>query len=366
MKNIKFLAAVGPLSFTALAGQHGRCYGEPMPKGTHHNAIVRQWELLKLLPSRGPGITVRDLVGRLTRDGFVVHKRTIERDLTTLSTLFSIVCNDKGTPYGWHWMPGEGADLPSITIADAVSLQIIEGLVRPLLPSAILESIEPRLRQARASLEALAESNRHARWIDKVRHVPPAMPLLPPHVDANVLGALHEALLQEKQVDVVYQRPGATAKPSELRLHPLGLVQRGPVGYLVATAFDYADVRLYAVHRFQSAVLTDEAVHLPDRFSLDDYIAEGGLHFGNGESIKLDAWISERLADRLAETPLAADQKLTPKADRVRLKATVIDSWQFTWWLLSQGPALEVLKPASLRTRIAEQLHSAAALYPSE
>jgi predicted DNA-binding transcriptional regulator YafY len=192
------------------------------------------------------------------------------------------------------------------------------------------------------------------------------MPLLPPHLDAEALGVLHEALLQEKQVDVVYQRPRATAKPSELRLHPLGLVQRGPVGYLVATAFDYADVRLYAVHRFQRAVLTAENIHVPDNFSLDDYIAEGGLHFGNGESIKLDAWISMKLAARLAETPLAVDQKLTPKADHVRLKATVLDSWQLTWWILSQGPALEVLKPISLRKRIAEQLHSAAALYPSE
>lgn len=38
---------------------------------------------------------------------------------------------------------------------------------------------------------------------------------------------------------------------STYHLHPLALVVRGPVTYLVATASDYPDVRLYALHRIQ-------------------------------------------------------------------------------------------------------------------
>ena len=324
-----------------------------MPNGTHRNALVRQWEMLKMLPSRGPGITVSDLVDRLTHEGFEVHRRTIERDLVTLSTVFSIQCNDKGTPVGWHWMPGESANLPSLTIADAVSLIIVEDLVRPLLPGAVLESLEPRLRQARVSLNALSEL-KHARWIDKVRHVSPTMPLLPPHVEPVVLEVLQEALLQERQVKVTYINP-RIRMTSDLQLHPLGLVQRGPVGYLVATAFHYGDVRLYAIHRFQKAALLKEPINIPVNFSLDEFIAKGSLHFGNAKTIKLVAYVSNNLASILEETPLSEDQIITVKDDKNLVKATLTDSWQLTWWILSHGPGFEVLKPTGAR----RQLHLA-------
>lgn len=109
-----------------------------MPKATHHHALARQWELLRLLPSRLPGITASELASRLQNCGFAVSKRTIERDLSELSTLFGIACNDKGTPYGWYWMNGEPADLPGISITDAISLNLIEEFLRPLVPAAML------------------------------------------------------------------------------------------------------------------------------------------------------------------------------------------------------------------------------------
>lgn len=114
----------------------------PNKKANHH-ALARQWEILKTLPNRGPGITVRELADKIFEAGFSVTKRTIERDLTELSALFPLMHNDKGTPRGWHWMPGADADLPGLTLADALSLRIVEDLLRPLLPAAVLESLEP-------------------------------------------------------------------------------------------------------------------------------------------------------------------------------------------------------------------------------
>ena len=72
-----------------------------MPKAAQHHALARQWELLKQLPSRAPGITARELVTQLNTAGFAVTKRTIERDLVELAGVFGIECNDKSTPFGW-------------------------------------------------------------------------------------------------------------------------------------------------------------------------------------------------------------------------------------------------------------------------
>ena len=119
-----------------------------MPKATHHAAIAQLFELLKLLPSRGAGITAREICARLEASGFVVSKRTVERELAELSRLFGLECNDKSQPYGWRWAQSQGLHLPGLSLNDALSLCMVEDLLRPLAPRAMLESLEVRFAEA--------------------------------------------------------------------------------------------------------------------------------------------------------------------------------------------------------------------------
>ena len=334
-----------------------------MPKADSRQTLARQWELLKLLPSRPPGITAAELTSRLSGLGYPVTKRTVERDLNDLARLFGFTCNDKGNPYGWHWMPGASLDVPGLSLSDALSLRIVEEALRPLLPAAVLQAIEPRLQQARAKLAELAPGNAQARWADKVRTVPAALPLLPPQLASGVLDAVQDAVLREVQMDVQYARAGERA-PQAATLHPLALVQRGPVSYLVASAFDYPDVRLYAVHRLRSVTVLEQPVRRPQGFELDAYIASGALQFGAGKPLRVRLRLTEPLAALLRETPLAADQTLGAVRRGVcTLSATVHDTWQFHWWLLSHADEAVVLAPAALRRAVAERIASAADLY---
>jgi len=207
-----------------------------MPKATHHHALARQWELLRLLPSRLPGITANELAGRLQGNGFVVSKRTVERDLSELSTLFGIACNDKGMPYGWYWMNGEPADLPGVSITDAISLNLIEEFLRPLVPAAMLATLEARFRQAKKKLEELSVDNKAARWIDKVRYVPPTLALIPPIITEGILEIIQEGLLTEKQIALRYHKPSSST-PHDLILHHWGLpnAEQQPIWLLLPT-----------------------------------------------------------------------------------------------------------------------------------
>ena len=326
-----------------------------MPKKSHHQAIGRLLEILKRLPTRGPGISARELTDWLTDEGFEVSKRTVERDLSALAVHFQLVYNDKSVPYGWRWMSDAVTEFPALTVADAMSLHLVEDLLAPLLPAALLDSLRPRFRQARKKLDSLSKEHPNSRWLDKVRHVPPTLPLLPPKIVDGVLATVQEGLLTDRQLEIAYQRPG-DEEAMALRLHPLGLVQRGPVTYLVATAFTYTDVRLYAVHRITGASVQAEPAHRPDGFSLDEYIAQGALQFGDGRTIRLKARVSPWLADILTETPLTADQRLEPIGDELRLTATITDSWQLRWWILSQGAGMTVLEPDTLRREITQTL----------
>jgi predicted DNA-binding transcriptional regulator YafY len=152
-------------------------------------------------------------------------------------------------------------------------------------------------------------------------------------------------------------------KAKELRLHPLAMVQRGNVPYMVATSFDYSDVRLYPVHRFEQVTMSDQKVTVPEGFFIDDYLASGAMDFGGGEEIQFRAKLGESLANYLAETPISADQKLSYQNDAWQVEATVRDSWQFHFWILSQGAEVEVLAPKALRNSVRSNLEAALGQY---
>lgn len=327
-----------------------------MPSNKTRNTLARQWELLKLLPTRGSGKSAMEISDALAEAGFAVSKRQVERDLLNLQEVFGLECNDAGIPYGWRW-GSASVELPGVTLAEALSLQIVEETLKPLLPSSVLRTVQPRFEQAKSKLAALAEQSPAAAWAGRVMSVPPTLPVLPPAVDEELLDLVQTALLNSEQIEATYQ--GFSDEPKALHLHPLGLVVRGAVTYLVATAFDYADVRLYALHRFQSVGRTYAAANRPKGFELAQYVDEGALQFGNGKALKLVARIDESLAKHLAETPLSSNQKIKQIDNAYELSASVVDSWQLLWWVLSQGGAIEIVSPTALRNRVVSSLKEA-------
>lgn len=334
-----------------------------MPNANHETTLARQWELLKMLPSRGPGITSRDIRDRLEHAGHDVSKRTIERDLSELSRVFPILSNEISKPFGWLWKPGARVDFPGIDLAEAVSLGLLEDLLRQMIPPSFTEALEGRFAAAREKLKALSQ-NRHAKWSDLIRYEAPGLPLRKPSIHPDVSRVVQEALMRKLQLKVHYRAPGSTTN-KELLLHPLAIIQKGERAYLLATAFDYADVFHYALHRMHAAETLVEPAKRPAHFSLDTFLAQGGGQFGNGKTISLKAHLTDNLAAILLETAISSDQKITTRAGKNTLTATVKDSWQLHFWILSQGAAITVVQPSALRKEIIGKLQAALANYQS-
>ncbi len=339
-----------------------------MPNATTRRTLARQWEILKALPRRGPGISVADLENLLRAQGFEVTPRTLQRDLVELAGVFRIECNDKGKPFGWRWAEGTALDLSGLTVAEAVSLQLIEQAIRPLLPEAIVQSMAQRFEQARQKLAAL--DGRRPAWDAHCRFVSDGAPLQPPRIDEDVLATVQDALGAAEQLLVRYSSAAhllsaetglAQDERPAMPLHPLALINRGPVIYLLATSWDYDDPRLFALHRMHSAERTYAPARRPAGFSLDGWLRQNGGQFGQGEHWALRAQVAPELAVILRETPLSPDQQLDAASGL--LTATVADTWQLHWWLMSQGDAIEVLAPTALRQRMGEALRRAAARY---
>ena len=332
-----------------------------MPSNKTRNSLARQWELLKLLPTRTEGKTAKQLAEGLIEAGYEISKRQVERDLLDLQEFFGLECDDDQMPYKWRWSFDRPADLPAITLAEALSLVVVEDTLKPLLPLSVQRALQAKFSQARSQLAMMSKKSSTARWAGKVKTVPTTLPLLPPLISEEILEVIQNALLLDEQIEATYQ--GMSDKVIELRLHPLAMVTRGSVVYLVATAKEFSDVRLYALHRFKAATRTFEKLKSLKGFSLDKFIDDGALQFGEGGEIELLAILSDELARLLSETPISGDQTLKARGGKWHLKATVLDSWQLRWWILSHGPGIQILKPTPLAKEIEKTLKAAVAQY---
>lgn len=330
-------------------------------------------DAVRRLSYTGNWVTQPEIVRDLKGQGYAVEKHHVLRDLKALAELFhQLECNDNsrgdtrrsGLAYGYRWVGKDVVKQTGLAIPEALSLVMVERYLKQALPSTLTRALDSWFEKARNTLR-LQSRNEVARWTDKICIVQPTQPLLSPQIPNDVLNVIHEAVLREEQVRVQYRSSGG--EPKKLVLHPLGLIQRGPASYLVALAFDYDDVLLYALHRIASAERFHEPARKLEAFNLKEYADEQG-HFGTGRRITLKARISPSLATILSETPLSEKQTLSSNdADEWRvITARVKETWQLHWWVLSQGEDIEILRPKSLRAEIKKSLLEASNHYEKQ
>ncbi|WP_341326449.1 WYL domain-containing protein [Methylotuvimicrobium sp. KM2] len=305
-------------------------------------------------------VTGREIVQDLKAQGYAVEIHNIRRDLKALLPLHpQLEVNDNskgdgkpinGLPHGYRWVGTNVEPATGLTLPEALSLVMVERYLSQSLPVLLTQSLHDLFQKAQQTLD-LHKKSQVTHWPEKITVIQPAQTLLSPSIDSTVLTIVHESLLMERQIQVcyqsIYQKIG---KEKNYRLHPLGLIQRGPITYLVAMANDYEDAYIYALHRIISAQLLDEASRQNDDFDLNVYAQKQG-HFGSGETIFFKARIVDHLAATLSETPLHKSQVIMEddKPGYKILQAELANTWQLRWWILGEGERIEVIEPKSLR-----------------
>ena len=317
-----------------------------MPKSNNNNTIARQWEMLKMIPKKAPGITATELVSKLSYAGIDVSKRTVERDLRDLSMIFPIAATDSVPPFGWYWIRDIGCEFGGVEVSEAVSLTLAEDILKSVLPVSMLKTLEPRFESARKKLAAL-DSLPISKWSSKVRYIPDSLPTTQPFVKNSILETLQTALVGGRQIKVAYDP--MWKKTKTYMLNPLAIVQRGARGYLIAVIDGYENPVQFEIQRLRSVEILKTSAIRPKGFSLDKYIESGVMQFGQGEVVKLKANVSETLAMYLDECEIAKDQKLRFVDGKWQLSATIKNSWQLMFWIRSQGSDITVLSPKSIR-----------------
>jgi predicted DNA-binding transcriptional regulator YafY len=334
----------------------------------------RRLRILAMFKGSEP-LTTQMIFKRLQGTAEEMDERSVQRVLALLGDAgYLDVVNPDAKPLYWRWPKGRKfMTLPRLSDQEVLAFRLLERFLEPLLPRSSYRALLPYFKTAQDELERMPGWASVRNWETKVRVVPPAQPLLPPeppsalatatagkdweHQQEQIRTAILEALFENRQCAVEYQQLWRD-EPACWTLHPLVYLQRGPAFYLLCTIDDHTDVRQLALHRMRSASVLDQKASQPAGFDVDREVERSQGMGGSGEPLRLVARFWKRAGLHLLETRLAADQVVGDEDDdHFRLTATVNDTAQLRWWLLSFGSKVEVLEPTELREEMANQAY---------
>tara|TARA_R110001592_G_scaffold66617_1_gene204531 strand:- start:6286 stop:7278 length:993 start_codon:yes stop_codon:yes gene_type:complete len=328
------------------------------------SSSLRKLLLLRYIPRAPKSIDTTALHSRLLDEGYMVTERTVQRDLEELSISFAICSDESSKPYHWFFpLDAEPVNIPAMSPQMALTFKLVEKFARNSFPKHVLDNLAPYFEQSTKELNSLG-NNRLAKWPNKVEAISDGMIFQPPNIKNSVIEAVYEGLLNNKCLQGVYTPRGSDTQKN-YQIHPLGIVSKGAVIYLVCTLRDYGDIVQLALHRFDSAQLINIDLSYPDDFDLKEYVEKGGFGILNSDKIIIFVGRFQlKQGQHLFETPLSSDQVVTMETDgRFTLKASVPDTMYFRWWLLSLGDKVEVLEPRWLKDKIVETARHTLSLY---
>jgi len=327
--------------------------------------LYRQWVMLTKIPRYPRKVTVTALESILRGEGYIIDTRTIQRDLNKLSISFPLNYDTEGRKNYWFWIEDAiTQDLPGMDPVTALAFEMAQSYLKPLLPKATLDLLQPYFDRAGEVLSEQSESLLRT-WPNKVSVIERGPVLQQPNIKPEIQQVVYQALLEEKPIQACYQTRGSKT-PKDYLMHPLGIVSRMGVIYLICTLWDYDDVKQFSLHRFTKAEMVDEPIRIKPDFSLQHYVGND-QQFAyplQDKPIQLKVLFDQQTAGHLAETPLSEGQILTSQADgRVLLEAELIDTLELRWWLQGFGDNVEVCEPLSMRNKFKEVALQLTTLY---
>lgn len=188
-----------------------------------------------------------------------VSERTARRDLDALATAGVPVYSVQGRGGGWRLVGGARTDLSGLTASEARALFLALGPASdatPAMKAALRKLVHALPKPFQVQAEAAASSLvvDPQRWgASRIEHRPP-----------RFLDELQDAVISGVQVSLGY----VDSKGIETRrtVHPLGIVAKGPVWYLVSDT--ETGRRVFRIDRVSSADPTGDPVHRPGDFDL--------------------------------------------------------------------------------------------------
>lgn len=319
------------------------------------DTAIRYISMLQLIPRHPRSISTTALHAALADQGFDINVRSIQRDLEKLSTFFPLIADESVKPFAWSFDAQAAAQIfPMLDMPAALTFELARAYLTPVLPPKVLSHIEPHFKEAQTVLKRNGSALAH--WPEKIRVIARGLESQRPILDADILEAVTQALLNNQKCEMVYQARRWPA-PETITVNPLGLVFREPNTYLIALIDGRDNVRQLPLHRMQQVKVLPELVDVPAGFNLDDFISQGEMHVLHSDKpVELVLQCDKPELSHLLASPIGQNQEIIEETDKgFTLRVTLADSKDLRWWLLAQAAHITIQSPDWLRAEVLAQ-----------
>jgi predicted DNA-binding transcriptional regulator YafY len=333
--------------------------------------ILRQWNLLKMLQTRGEGMPLRDIA-----DAFEVSERTVQRDFEVLQELgFPIEYEEDEFGKRFWRLPHDFFRTGPLVvgITEAISLHLAEKMLDPLAGTMLAEGLQSMLEKIRSLVPAKAldyfaelDNTVHVRRLGTTDYTA--------HADA--IRVLLDNARKEVTVNVAYRslwRKQAYAT----HFDPYGLVIFDGDLFVLGRSHRAADLRILKIARITSVEPTTEVFERPTDFRLADHFrASFGIVHTGGEPVEVVARFSGSAAALVSEREWHESQQLAwldaeatlfdevpDEPEAVLATFQLGNTVEFKKWIKGFGAEAEVVRPDWLREELRNELLAAARRY---
>ncbi|MDQ3195600.1 MAG: hypothetical protein M3Q32_04320 [Pseudomonadota bacterium] len=135
----------------------------------------------------------------LNDQGFKISKRSVERDLKSLTGAPFYIERDEAKPEGWCWpRDAKPIEIPAMEPAVALTFKLAETFLARLLPPLVLKHLKNYFDSANGILAGL-DTKSLGDWPQRVRILPRGQTLLAPKMRDDVVETVYQALLEGKR-----------------------------------------------------------------------------------------------------------------------------------------------------------------------
>jgi predicted DNA-binding transcriptional regulator YafY len=295
-------------------------------------------------------MTAAQLADRLS-----VSERTILRDMDVLSGAGIPVLSERGAGGGWRLIEGYRTRLTGLTAEEVHSL----FFARP--PDALAElGLKEASESAWLKLWAsLGERAREQAEFVRERILVDPRGWRDSSSALTALPKLFEALWLNRQARFEYE--SALHEAGERLVHPLGLVAKGSVWYLVATRT--GDFRTYRVSRIGLVTVEPDTAVRPTGFDLASYWEESSNRFRE-QLPQVNA--TYRVDPRILRWIRYKGWRVVEQVDeeeRVRVRLRFDSEEEVVQLALAHGGDIELIEPTTLRRVVCEAAKRTAKTY---
>lgn len=284
---------------------------------------------------------------------FGVSLRTIYRDMEALVEAGLPIVAVPGKGYRLY----EGFFLPPLTLTTDEAVLLLLGA--EAAADGLGVKYQAASRAAQAKLEAILPDRLRGE-VATLQHSRRFVPVnaFDDPAEQHGLQTLRQALTEQRAVQFRYDgTPGGDAAHT---VHPYGLMHVGGAWHLVGYHRERESVRHFRLRSLEALTLLPETFERPQGYALPPDRAAAQ------RDVVVRVWFDAEVARWVQEAPSAYITEMEPQDDALLVTLKVQRLAEVLPWLLSWGAHAQVIEPAALQRRLAQEADAIARRYQTE